>query len=283
MFDTAILILLYNKEINVSTTIHSLVNSEFQYAKARLVIWNNGPAPLKSYDCTCIETLGYDVIIEETLNNESLAAIYNRFLDGNSAKKYILLDDDSDLNPEYVFASSKIKTTEVGMPMIFSQGVICAPTINNKPYTQDVKISIDDEILTIGSGLVIGEEILTKITQKYERVFDERFFLYGVDTSFCLRLFESKWTHIINVIPGFNHSLSRLQDENLEKSKFRRLERSYSAGLELRYYYSLYKALISILDISLGTVKKIIFRQKHKINLFYFFKAILTGKHYRMS
>ena len=80
MFETAILILLYNKEIKASSTINSLVNSEFQYPNAKVVIWNNGPVSLKSHNCTFIKKLGYEVVVEETLDNESLAVIYNKFL-----------------------------------------------------------------------------------------------------------------------------------------------------------------------------------------------------------
>jgi hypothetical protein len=84
MFATAILILLYNKEIKDSATINSLVSTDYHYAK--LVLWNNGPIPLKNIDCQILESLGYEATVEEILNNESLAVIYNKFLANNKAQ-----------------------------------------------------------------------------------------------------------------------------------------------------------------------------------------------------
>jgi hypothetical protein len=281
VFETAILVLLYNKEIIDSKTIESLASSNAQYRGARLVIWNNGPVSLKSRDCKIVENLGYDVLIEETLNNESLAVIYNRFLAKNVAKKHILLDDDSQLNSEYILASVKIKETEIGMPIIRSQDVIHAPIINKKPFSFEAKRTAADKIITIGSGIIIGEKITNKLQEEYGEVFDEKFYLYGVDNTFCLRIFESGLTEKVKIIAGFNHSLSRLENEDLNKSKFRLLERSYSAGIELRYYHSVMSAALIISRQGLITIKNLIFKKKRTVEFKYLLKAYLTGKHYR--
>jgi hypothetical protein len=281
MFETAILILLYNKEITDSNTINSLINSGVQYPNAKLVIWNNGPVSLKNRDCVNIENLGYDVYIAETLNNESLAVVYNKFLSENTAKNYILLDDDSNINSEYILSSSKNKVTEVGMPIISSHDVVRSPKVNEQPYSPEIGLTPNDKVITIGSGLVIGKEILAQLMLKYDRVFDDRFFLYCVDSTFCLRLFESKLTNKISIIPGFNHSLSRLEIEDFEKTKFRLIERSCSAGLLIRYYNPLSSALLKILLVGLVTIKRMLFRQNREIYFLVFLKAILVGKHYR--
>lgn len=281
MFETAILVLLYNKEIIESKTITSLAKSKAQYLGARLVIWNNGPVSLQSRDCSIIENLGYDILIEETLGNESLAVIYNRFLIRNTAKKHIILDDDSHINSEYILASIEINETEIGIPIISSQNTIYAPIVNKKPYSQDVKLKPEDKVITVGSGLVIGKQISLILKEKYGDVFDERFYLYGVDNTFCLRIFENRLTERARVIAGFNHSLSRLEKETIEISKFRRLERSYSAGIELRHYCSLLEASSVFLQVGLVNIKNLIFKQKRSFKFNYLLKAYLTGKHYR--
>jgi hypothetical protein len=283
MFETAILILLYNKEIKDSSTINSLVSADYHYPNAKLVIWNNGPAPLKSIDCSNLENIGYEVVVKETLNNESLAVIYNIFLAENAAEKYVLLDDDSELNPKYILASSKSKNSEIGMPIISSQNLIHAPIVNGQPYSPDVKLLSNDKVITIGSGLVIGKVVSEKLKRKYGEVFDERFYLYGVDNSFCLRLFDSELTTRIKMIDGFNHSLSRLENEDSKTTKFRQLERSFSTGLELRYYYPLIKAIWIIIRTGLITFKKMLLGQKHSISFVNLVKAYITGKHYRAS
>jgi hypothetical protein len=281
MIETAILVLLYNKEMSDSNTLTSLTESETQYTNARLIIWNNGPKSLKCRDRKVFEKLGYDVVFEETLNNESLAVIYNRFLAENNAEKYILLDDDSVLNSAYIEASSKCNASVVGMPIISSLGKIRSPSIGNKAYSPKLVLDEKCKIIAIGTGLVIGANICSNLHQYYKNVFDERFYLYGVDTTFCIRLFERKLTSSINIIPGFNHSLSRLKNESIKKTNFRRLERSYDQGLTLRYYYPLLIAIFYLFRVTASTLKRRLFKQSYTLNIIHLFKAFLFGKHHR--
>lgn len=281
MFEIAILILLYNKEISESNTITSLLDSNVQYQNARIVIWNNGPKPMAISDSILLENLGYDVVIKETLNNESLAVIYNKFLAENIAEKYILLDDDSTLNASYILASSEICRGELGMPVINSQGEVQSPKINGLPYSKEAEISLKSKVAAVGSGLIIGSEVIAKLKEKYNLIFDERFYLYGVDITFCLRVFDCELTDRIRVISGFNHSLSRLEKESPKMSKFRRLERSYDLGLRQRYYYPLSRSLFVILKVSFRTLKMRFFRQEYRVYLLPLFKAFVLGKHYR--
>jgi hypothetical protein len=281
MIETAILVLLYNKEMSESNTLTSLTESEIQYPNSKLVIWNNGPKSLKCCDSKVFEELGYDVAFVETLNNESLAVIYNRFLAENNAKKYILLDDDSVLNAAYILASSKCNAAEVGMPIISSLGKVRSPSIGNKPYSPGLALDEKCKIIAIGTGLVVGANICSNLHQYYKNVFDERFYLYGVDTSFCIRLFERNLTGSVNIIPGFNHSLSRLENESVTTTSFRRLERSYDQGLTLRYYYPLLTSIPYLLRVTASTLKRKLCKQTHTVNIIPLFKAFLYGKHYR--
>jgi hypothetical protein len=281
MFETIILVLLYNKEINESNTITSLLKSNVQYQNARIVIWNNGPKHIETIDSVLLENLGYDVVIEETLNNESLAVIYNRFIAKNESKKYILLDDDSVLNPKYILASSQSKSTDISMPIIYSEGEVRSPKIDEQPYGQETELTSKNKVITIGSGLVIGIDIVNSLKENYKDIFDERFYLYGVDTTFCFRIYDSKLTEKIKIISGFEHSLSRLEKEDLKTTKFRRLERSYDQGLTLKYYYPLSKAVSIMLLTGSRTLKRILCMQPHTVDLLSLLKAFLLGKHYR--
>jgi hypothetical protein len=276
MFETAILILLYNKGISSCKTINTLLESDIQYPNTKLVIWNNGPEQLKNRDIGSLEGLGYDVDIEETLNNESLAVIYNRFLANYCADKYILLDDDSVLNAEYILASSGSKSSEISMPIISSEGKVQSPQIDGQPYCQEIELTLESKVITIGSGLVIGTDIVNNLKEDYNYVFDERFYLYGVDTTFCLRLFNSKLIKKIKIIPGFSHSLSRLSSESKAKSDFRMMERSYDLALTLRYYATIF-VLISIIKKLLGNC----IGRKKQISFPYVLKAFYQGRHYR--
>lgn len=283
MFEHAILVLLYNKEIKASSTLKSLINSEFKYNNTQLVIWNNGPNKLQNTDCTQFEKLGYKVTINETIDNRSLAHIYNDFMAENLAEKYIFLDDDSHLTSGYILASSKINMSEVGMPIITSLEAIRAPIINMKPYELNSVLSPEDLVMTIGSGLVIGRLVSEAIHKRYDSVFDERFFLYGVDNVLCIRLHRAKLTTSIKIITGFEHSLSRLENESVKTTKFRQKERSYSTGLELRYYKNFLDAATTIARSGLITFKNIMIGKKRSISFFHLIKAYITGKHYRAN
>lgn len=281
MYDSAILVLLYNKEMHESSTISTLAGAAIQYSNAKLVIWNNGPDRLKNRDCKFLSDLGYDVSIRETVGNESLAIIYNQFIRTNSADKYILLDDDSSLNDDYINASSKSDMCRLSMPIVTVNNKVESPVVNGYPYNPNLKLSYDDEVLTIGSGLVIGGEIVNKLQYLYEEVFDERFFFYGIDTTFCLRVFRCNLNHTISFIKGFNHSLSRLEPESKRVTKFRCLERSYDFGLTYRYYYSLPKGFILLSRLILSTVKNRLLARSCKVYIYHLVKGFIKGKHYR--
>lgn len=279
-YNSAFLIVLYNKKISDSSTLSTLLSCD----NAKVVIWNNGPYPLESKDVSNLEKMGLDVSFVETLHNESLSVIYNRFLNEYSSEKYVILDDDSSLNEEYLRSISEVKPDQVGMPIIQSHGRITSPRINRKLCSgHDTVIQDSDKISTIGSGLVIGCEIAKKLVDKYGSVFDERFYFYGIDTTFCFRLYDSGFTKHIKIIPGFNHQLSRLETEEDSISDFRRLERSYDMGLTMRYYN--YKSFGSnfnkIIKLGLKSAFAIFLRKKEKILFLHFLRALIFGKHYK--
>ena len=116
MFDTAILVLLYNKEIEKSNTINSLVTSNCLFENSKILIWNNGPNSIKEDGVIPLLDLGYEVEIKETLNNESLSVIYNEFIDSIKSDKYIILDDDSALSSDFITAAAKSDVDIVSFP-----------------------------------------------------------------------------------------------------------------------------------------------------------------------
>ena len=281
MFETTILVLLYKKEFNESKTLNSLLNSYVHYKNAKLVIWNNGPNPLKESSIIPFIKLGYQVHLKETLNNESLAVIYNRFLSYYDSKRYIFLDDDSTLTASYITASCKSDTTKISMPIISFQGQVKSPKISNRPYYLGLEITQKSKVIAVGSGLVIGKDVIPFLKKNYLKVFDEKFYLYGVDTTFCLRVFYSKLTNKINIIPGFNHSLSRLEKESNEVKKFRCKERSYERGLIFRYYYSKPKCILILLKDLFFIFVRMLLKQEKTLEAISLCKAFLYGKHYK--
>ncbi|UPR55347.1 hypothetical protein ITG10_08870 [Vibrio sp. ED004] len=281
MYETAILVVLYNKEITISKTLTSLLSTNMKYNNTKLVIWNNGSDYLSNRTIDAFRVKGFDTEIKETIYNESLAVIYNNFIDDFPSKKYILLDDDSSLNEKYLGASLLCDDNQIAMPIIYSRGKVRAPTIDGMPYNKDTVIHESSNIMTIGSGLVIGNEVINRLKIDYLKAFDERFFLYCVDTSFCLRISSVGLIGNIKVIDGFQHSLSRLEKESSELNKFRRKERSYGIGLQQRYYFPIFQSSVYIAKVIVVTIKSMLTKQERVVNIRHLIGAYLLGKHYR--
>ncbi|WP_413693983.1 hypothetical protein [Psychromonas sp. KJ10-2] len=283
MLETAILVLLYNKEMKDSSTLNSLMKSTVQYSKAKIVIWNNGPKKLNIVNSQDLIDLGYQIEVVETISNDSLAVIYNRFIKANPAKKYILLDDDSELSEEFISASANSQPEHLSLPIITSNGKVQYPSIDRKRYSSLTEIKPESRIMTIGSGLVIGREVVNALKQHYKSVFDERFYLYGVDTTFCLRVNKSGQAKSVKLITGFDHSLSKLENETIKMVRFRRIERSYELGLKLRYYIPLSRSLFFLLKTGTSVLKRLCLGKRYKVSFLYVVKAFISGKHYRSN
>jgi hypothetical protein len=281
MCDSAILILLYNCELEDSKTLQTLKRCSVNFESAKLVIWNNGPTSLSSLDVSFLSECNLDISIKQTIVNESLAVIYNQFLGEYKANTYIFLDHDSTLNANYLTESLQVKKGELCVPVILSDGKITSPTINGSVCTNDIKFSPSDKIVSIGSGLIVSKEVVVSLSEKYGKTFDERFYLYGVDTTFFYRIYDSGLTSKIKIISGFEHSLSRLEVENSETKKFRRLERACDRAMTFRYYTSSKVFLYSVVRVSLQIFKRTLTGKEKDIDYFTFIKTLICGKHYR--
>lgn len=278
--DSSILVVLYDCEIFESNTINSIRN--FKYKNTKLIIWNNGPKFLNEYNPGDFIGCGLDVEIKETIYNESLAVIYNDFILNNHSDRYIILDHDSKISFPYINEALKINKYNFGIPHIYSLGKPRSPIVNKTPLLcKDAELKRNDEIVGIGSGIIIGSEVVEKIKSVYGNVFDERFYLYGVDTTFFKRINNVLPNDYIKIINGFEHSLSRLELESEVLTKFRKKERSYDKGLTLRYYYPPIKQIYIVLRITITAIIKKAMNINNSLNYYSFIKSYITGKHYR--
>jgi len=121
------------------------------------------------------------------------------------------------------------------------------------------------------------------LKEKYGQVFNQRFYLYGVDTTFFYRVFNSRLISKIKIINGFEHSLSRLEVESDKVKAFRRLERTYDLGISLRYYYSWPKIVYFVFKFTFTHIKNRILKKDTSLYYKHFIKAIVTGTHYRSN
>lgn len=270
---TAFLVVMYNREIHAAATIQALLNADVSFNHSPLVIWNNGPERLKIKNCEDLTQKGFVVEIRETITNDALSVIYNKFMASIDADQYVILDHDSCVTNDYLSAVLSLEDVDIAVPVITSEGSVRSPHING--VFEGRAFTNDDQLLAIGSGLVLNKSIQSFFTAKYKDVFDENYYLYGVDFTFFYRAKALQLIKNIQLIPGFEHSLSRLENEKPELEQFRRIERSYDFGMTLRYYPT--KARIK------RFIKYSIHFMLGRCRLSYvdIWKALISGKHYR--
>ncbi|HGZ2296241.1 TPA: hypothetical protein ACN03A_004509, partial [Shigella boydii] len=213
----------------------------------------------------------YTLKVCQTINNESLSYIYNLFINEVESEKYILLDHDSILKYDYVLECLN-STSDCIIPNIIVGNNIQSP----KTYSIQ-SFNKGNTVLAIGSGICISKKLCEKLRQVFGDVFDSRFYFYGVDSTFFLRLNkigESEFIKISECV--VLHSLSRLENEAIKVKQFRIKERSYDQGLTLRYYFCKF----TFFTVAKKLLAKLIFN-KSDISLIYFAKAYFSGKHYK--
>lgn len=271
----SILVVLYNIEIDDSITLKRIFSSNSKLNKCRLLIWNNGPNKLSLERRTILDVGGIDEVnIIEDLTNVPLSKIYNLFIDHNESDFYIILDHDSDLSDDYMdYICDLDKDVFLGMPKIFSNHMPCSPCINN--VYADRAYNPTEKLTAIGSGLILSKKLVLLLKHAYKNVFDERYALYGVDSSLFYRIRKLNHVHKCIVIPGFEHSLSRLEKESVSVKKFRIHERSIDLGLTLRHYPNANVIKLFLIEM----LKTII--HKNSLSITVAIKAFISGKHPR--
>lgn len=280
-YKASFLVLLYNKEIQNSNTLNQLLDSKLSFARCQLTIWNNGPKLLMNQAVSNFEKLGFSVSIVETLENRSLAKVYNQFAGSVKSDKYVILDDDSILNDDYLKDVLAAKNDEVCIPIIRMNDEVKGPRINKKMVLEPSQFTNRVRISAIGSGTVLGSKVAELMEQQEGTVFDEKFFFYGVDTTFFLRLNRLSQEVPFRVISSFSHSLSRYEKESDKVREFRKKERSCTTALRLRYYKPVLNGFTLYLKHMLSSSSKVIFGKESKINFKEFTQAYVSGKHYR--
>ncbi|GAC23343.1 hypothetical protein GMES_1044 [Paraglaciecola mesophila KMM 241] len=273
----SILVVLYSCEAKNSQTINTLISSGGARNNVQLIIWNNGPELLEDTNLEVLRNEGFEAVkIIETTNNIALSKIYNDFIKKWPSSRYIMLDHDSTLNKQYVDLALEDESIEIGVPLITVDGEVKSPSMDIRKGHEDGPYNHKDRIVGIGSGIVLSESAILMLKNRYTHVFDERFYLYAVDTTFFFRVRDAGLNEKLKLIHGFEHSLSRLEVESNEKAMFRKIERSCAIGLCTRFYFLHCKTLF--LKI---IAKKILGRDTFLVKTI--ISSIFSGRHYRSS
>ncbi|MFC3915072.1 glycosyltransferase family 2 protein [Pseudaeromonas sharmana] len=273
--DLAILIVCYRCELEQSRTISGLMKHLTEAGEniVNVLIWNNGPKLWGNNINDLANNKTLNVRVVQTPENRPLSWIYNDFIAMYSSDYYVILDHDSEITEQFITDVQSLQHEQLCLPIIYSKGCAINPTCNGKfnpgPYEKNQKI------MSIGSGLVLSQTLVDSLHKRWASVFDERFALYGVDTTFFNRINKLKCADGIRTISGFEHSLSRHETESEQVQKMRLEERSIDLGLSLRHYPSLglYWHFLKIL------IKKC--TRKGIVNLNTVMSSFLCGAHPR--
>ncbi|HCB1195046.1 TPA: glycosyltransferase [Klebsiella variicola subsp. variicola] len=253
MHDISLVVVLYGKELQDSKTLMSL--SKFEFKFNTLLVYNNGPS-LLSTDNTIVCMLKNrfeQVTVIEDITNAPLSKIYNFFLKNVKSNSYVILDDDTELNENYIFMliqNASKQEYDLVIPKIISfDARQYYPISNGVVIEKEGYIEGETNLLSISSGIVLNKSIFRKMLLNDNNMFDERYALYGVDTSFFKKITKNPDVKIC-ISSYLSHSLSRAESKD---NYFRRKERLIDLAISTRCYPSLFnyyyflKKLISLL------------------------------------
>lgn len=274
----AILVVLYNKEIDESKTLTTLLNNFNHEESITLYIVNNGPRKINLSNSLSsrFESKFRQVIFKEYTENKPLSKIYNEFINNCCGDYFLIFDDDSEPQESYFDMLKNIKY-DIVFPRIKSldDGFFYYPCSNDSTISKDGYLNISST-MSIASGLVISKKAISLMKKYFNSVFDERYALYGIDTSFIFRLRDvnSKERDILTFYSTglILHSLSRT---STELSEFRTIERLCDVAITTRFYSRYYGYGVYIRKLLSSILKR---KPKYLLILF---SCFIRGRHPR--
>ncbi|MEH5251408.1 glycosyltransferase family 2 protein, partial [Klebsiella variicola] len=237
MKKTAILIVLYNKEIHESTTIETLL--KLGLSGVKIVIHNNGPREIsmtheqvQRFQMNCI-----DLEFINCTDNQPLSVVYNNFIKKNPQYEvFSIFDDDSNISSDYALVLNDC-SFEIELPKIESRidNRVYYPVVDNHVFSA-IGTIVGKRVFSIGSGLTFTRSVVDKFISHKLDLFDEHYALYGVDFSFFRRIqiLQKKGEEFL-MSSNFSllHSLSKAESI---QSNFRHKERLVDFALTVRHY-----------------------------------------------
>lgn len=235
--NSAIIVVVYNKKIEDSTTIKTI--SKYDFGQSILIIHNNGPENINLTGDVklALEKSFKSVSVENCLSNLPLSIVYNNFIyKYNGAEQFVILDDDSTITESFALAIRR-NDVDIELPRIVSRvdNVVYYPNSLGEVITSDAELDARTAF-SIGSGMVIKHTVVEKFKNHNLDLFDENYALYGVDFSVFRRiskLIEVGEQFRLKTSSYIEHSLSRAEGQ---ESPFRVKERLIDISITTRRY-----------------------------------------------
>lgn len=273
-------VILYNKKIEESITLEGLRQLDTHFT---LVIINNGPKEVELGDDYALKNKNSTIQLLNILDNRPLSFLYNSiFNECPDADCYIFLDDDTILSDD--FLDFDYVEADLIVPYVVDAETnnLRYPVINgdipSKIENRFVKPS--EEIISIGSGMIISRSLVKKILSVYRDVFDENYALYGVDYSLFRRFERLKKTGDGNIVKCkvngcITHHLSGNGKTAIEPWRYR--ERLIDIVLTYKYYSnSVIAKYLRLIRLVLSEARRYQFR-----NIYLIVSVYINGHHPR--
>ena len=225
MIDLTILVCLYNKDIQTSNTIQSLLRANLQANSKTVIIWDNSTLRLNQDSITFLNNHFLKFIYKHTPENVALSIIYNSVIDTLVGEySYLMLcDDDSDI-PECFFEilENQINLNpmvNLFLPQIYSDSILVSPAKDYLIKTKLIKdlqpgYLLSGSTTAINSGMVISNRFFEDGFR-----YDENLKFYGTD-NYLMYQYSKNYNHLIVLDVKILHSLS-FNDSNEVNNKIR--------------------------------------------------------------
>lgn len=220
MINMTILVCLYNKDINTSHTIQSLLKSVILIKTSKIFIWDNSLKALdeKSLELLkrCFENFEY----RHTPENLVLSKVYNSVItEQNDPDSYLMLCDDDSAIPTSFFIKlneqiEQNRSINLFLPQIYSNSLLVSPAKDYLIKTKLIKGAVNGILKSknttaINSGMVISNRVFM---EGYR--YDEKLNFYGTD-NFFMRQYAKKYLDLIVLDVKIDHNLSFNDSKNI--------------------------------------------------------------------
>jgi len=216
-----ILICLYNKKIDESCTITSLIKNKIPEDFISIVLWDNSSTKLDDISIVLLKKKFKKFQYYHTPQNLSLSKIYNNVISYLKKDSYLMICDHDTLIPKLYFEILKSQiliypNEDLFLPKIYESSKIISPKKNYYIKTVNIKnlncgvISAKNTI-AINSGMVISNRFFMKGFR-----YNEKLNFYGTDTYFMNEFIKYKDTLVILDVK-LKHSLTFNETDDIDK------------------------------------------------------------------
>lgn len=232
MTNLTILICLFNKDIQTSATIQSLLKINKLKHDATVFIWDNSNKSLSQESIAFLENHFNKFTYKHTPENVVLSKLYNNVIERLEDNSYLMLCDDDSNIPEHFFEILEEQivlnpSINLFLPQIYSDSVLVSPAKDYLITTCFIKnlkhgFLCSGYTTAINSGMVISNRVF-----KNGFRYNENLNFYGTDNYF-MNQYSKNNEGMIVLDAKFIHSLSFNSSNDLQNKLriFREIKRA---------------------------------------------------------